>query len=102
MNLREQPPGTPEEPKNLNAGKIAATLSRAGQIIQRKSIDQREQTLITEENPPSFPGSTPTGKLTPWPPQHRLKPTAAMRRGAPGPRPRGGRPGYGATPSNTA
>jgi hypothetical protein len=30
--------------KNLNAGKTAATLSRAGQIVQRKSIDQREQT----------------------------------------------------------
>src|SRR5208337_2182817 len=39
--------------KNLNSGKIAATLSRAGQIIHRKSIDQREQTLVTEENPPS-------------------------------------------------
>src|SRR5208337_440419 len=35
--------------KNLNAGKIAATLSRAGQIIQRKSIDQREQTQTIEE-----------------------------------------------------
>src|SRR5208337_1146573 len=53
MNLREQPPGTPEEPKKLNAEKIAATLSRAGQIIQRKNIDQREQTLVTEEDPPS-------------------------------------------------
>ena len=39
--------------KGLNSGKITATLSRAGQIIQRKSIDQREQTLVTEENPPS-------------------------------------------------
>ena len=35
--------------KNLNSGKIAATLSRAGQIIQRKSIDQREQTQAIEE-----------------------------------------------------
>ena len=35
--------------KNLNSGKIAATLSRAGQIIQRKSIDQREQTQTIEE-----------------------------------------------------
>ena len=35
--------------KNLNAGRIAATLSRAGQIIQRKSIDQREQTQAIEE-----------------------------------------------------
>jgi len=42
--------------KNLNLGKITATLSRAGQIIQRKSIDQREQTLVTEENPPSSLG----------------------------------------------
>jgi len=70
--------------KNLNAGKIAATLSRANQIIQRKSIDQREQTLITEENPPSFPWSIPTGELTPWPPQHRSKPTASMPKRAPG------------------
>ncbi|MGB2610780.1 MAG: hypothetical protein WBC80_17530, partial [Isosphaeraceae bacterium] len=62
MNLREQPPGTPEEPKNLNAGKIAATLSRTGQIIQRKSIDQREQTLITEENPPVFSWVDPNWK----------------------------------------
>ena len=35
--------------KNLNSGKIAATLSRAGQIIHRKSIDQREQTQTIEE-----------------------------------------------------
>jgi len=35
--------------KNLNAGKIAATLSRAGQIIQRKSIDPQEQTQTIEE-----------------------------------------------------
>jgi hypothetical protein len=35
--------------KNLNSGKIAATLSRAGQIIQRKSIDHREQTQTIEE-----------------------------------------------------
>ena len=42
--------------KNLNSGKIAATLSRAGQIIHRKSIDQREQTRITEENPRLFLG----------------------------------------------
>ena len=35
--------------KNLNSGKIAATLSRAGQIIQRKSIDYREQTQTIEE-----------------------------------------------------
>ena len=35
--------------KNLNSGKIAATLTRAGQIIQRKSIDQREQTQTIEE-----------------------------------------------------
>src|SRR5271157_6227562 len=35
--------------KNLNSGKIAATLGRAGQIIQRKSIDQREQTQTIEE-----------------------------------------------------
>src|SRR5208282_328411 len=42
--------------KNLNSWKIAATLTRAGQIIQRKSIDQREQTLITEENPRLFLG----------------------------------------------
>jgi len=34
--------------KNLNSGKIAATLSRAGQIIKRKSIDQREQTLVMD------------------------------------------------------
>src|SRR5208337_3358364 len=90
--------------KNLNSGKIAATLSRAGQIIHRKSIDQREQTLITEENPPPVlsPWSIPTGELTPWPPQHRSKPTAAMRRGAPGRKPTRGKPAYGATPSNTA
>src|SRR5208337_1210658 len=42
--------------KKLNSGKITATLSRAGQIIQRKSIDQREQTLVTEENPCLFLG----------------------------------------------
>src|SRR5271165_1824187 len=88
--------------KNLNSGKITATLSRAGQIIQRKSIDQREQTLVTEENPPSFPWSIPTGELTPWPPQHRSKPTAAMPRRAPGRKPRGERPAQGATPSHTA
>ncbi len=35
--------------KNLNAGKITATSSRAGQIIQSKSIDQREQTQTIEE-----------------------------------------------------
>jgi hypothetical protein len=35
--------------KKLNSGKIAATLSRAGQIIHRKSIDQREQTQTIEE-----------------------------------------------------
>jgi hypothetical protein len=35
--------------KKLNSGKIAATLSRAGQIIHRKSIDQREQTQAIEE-----------------------------------------------------
>ena len=35
--------------KNLNSGKIAATLGRAGQIIQRKSIDQQEQTQTIEE-----------------------------------------------------
>ena len=35
--------------KKLNSGKIAATLSRAGQIIQSKSIDQREQTQTIEE-----------------------------------------------------
>src|SRR5208337_4979732 len=35
--------------KNLNSGKIAATLSRAGQIIHRKSINQREQTQTIEE-----------------------------------------------------
>ena len=35
--------------KKLNSGKIAASLSRAGQIIQRKSIDQREQTQTIEE-----------------------------------------------------
>ncbi len=35
--------------RNLNSRKIAATLSRAGQIIQRKSIDQREQTQTIEE-----------------------------------------------------
>ncbi len=168
--------------KKLNSGKIAATLARAGQIVQRKSIDEREQTLVTEENPPSSllgrsqlenlhlghrstnrsqppqcaeeyraqdrerkgprqaqrgedrcnfkprrtdhtkkehrptgadsghgggppvlsPWSVPTGELTPWPPQHRSKPTGAMRRGAPGRKPTGGRPAYGATPSNTA
>ena len=48
------------------------------------------------------PWSISTGELTPWPPQHRSKPTAAMRRGAPGRKPTGGRPAYGATPSNTA
>ena len=75
----------------LNSGKIAATLSRAGQIIKRKSIDQREQTLITEENPPSFPGSIPTGELTPWPPQHKSKPTAAMPQRSTGPKTDGGK-----------
>ena len=35
--------------ENLNSGKIVATSSRAGQIIQRKSIDQREQTQTIEE-----------------------------------------------------
>ena len=35
--------------KKLNSGKITATLSRAGQIIQGKSIDQREQTQTIEE-----------------------------------------------------
>src|SRR5208283_4285313 len=30
-------------------GEITATLGRAGQIIQRKSIDQREQTQTIEE-----------------------------------------------------
>ena len=35
--------------KKLNSGKITATLSRAGQIIQRKSIDHREQTQTIEE-----------------------------------------------------
>jgi len=35
--------------KNLNSGKIAATLGRAGQIIQIKSIDQQEQTQTIEE-----------------------------------------------------
>ena len=86
------------------AGKSSdrATETRAGQIVMGKSIDQREQTLITEENPPSFSGSIPTGELTPWPPQHRSKPTAAMRRGAPGRKRRGERPAYGATPSSTA
>src|SRR5208337_3279497 len=49
------------------AGKSSdrATETRAGQIVMGKSIDQREQTLITEENPPSFSGSIPTGELTP-------------------------------------
>ena len=37
--------------KNLNAGKIAAILSRAGQIIHRKSIDQREQTGSRRRTP---------------------------------------------------
>ena len=36
--------------------------------------------------------SIPPGELTPWPPQHRSKPTAAMPRRAPGPKPRGERP----------
>jgi len=35
--------------KKLNSGKIDATSSRAGQIIQRKSVDQREQTQTIEE-----------------------------------------------------
>jgi hypothetical protein len=49
------------------AGKSSdrATETRAGQSVMGKSIDQREQTLITEEKPPSFSGSMPTGELTP-------------------------------------
>src|SRR5271157_3421669 len=35
--------------KNLNSGKIGATLGRAGQIIRKRSIDQREQTQTIEE-----------------------------------------------------
>src|SRR5208337_1801406 len=35
--------------KNLNSGKLAATLGRAGQIIRKKSIDHREQTQTIEE-----------------------------------------------------
>ncbi len=35
--------------KNLNSGKIAATLGRANQIIHRMIIDQREQTQTIEE-----------------------------------------------------
>ena len=38
------------------------------------------------------PWSIPTGELTPWPPQHRSKPTVAMPRRAPGRKPRGERP----------
>ena len=45
--------------KKLNSGKIAATLSRAGQIIHRKSIDQREQTQTIEETI-SKPRRTPS------------------------------------------
>ena len=45
--------------KKLNSGKIAATLTRAGQIIQRKSIDQREQTQTIEETI-SKPRRTPS------------------------------------------
>jgi hypothetical protein len=37
-----------------NAVKIAATFSRANQIIPRKNIDQREQTALTEETSPSY------------------------------------------------
>ena len=35
--------------KKLNSGKIAATLGRTGQIIRKKSMDQREQTQTIEE-----------------------------------------------------
>ena len=35
--------------KNLTAGKIAATLYRADQIIEMRSIDQREQTALGAE-----------------------------------------------------
>jgi len=35
--------------RNLDSGKIAATLSRAGQIIKRKCIDHREQTQTIDE-----------------------------------------------------
>src|SRR5271157_6538393 len=45
------------------------------------------------------PWSIPPGEFTPWPPQHRSKPTAAMPRRAPGRKPRGERPAQGATPS---
>ena len=41
---------------NFNAGKITATFSHANQIIEMRSIDQWEQTSITEENTrPSVP-----------------------------------------------
>ena len=48
------------------------------------------------------PWSIPPGELTPWPPHHKSKPTAAMPKRAAGRKPRRGRPAYGATPSNTA
>src|SRR5271157_1372933 len=41
-------------------------------------IDHREQTLITEKKPPSFPWSIPTGELTPWQPLHKSKPGSKL------------------------
>ena len=66
-------------------------------------ISLRARSDLRGSIPPVLsPWSMPTGELTPWPPQHRSKPIAAMPKRAAGRKPRRGRPACGATPSNMA
>jgi hypothetical protein len=58
--------------KKFNVGKIAPTLTRANQMVPRKSIDQRKQILITKENPCVY-GLTPSSAFRSFDAMQALK-----------------------------
>ena len=88
--------------EKLNSGKIAATLTRAGQIIQRKSIDQREQTLVTEENPRPLSMVDPNRRTYTVATAAQIEANRRNAQKSTGPKTERGRAREGATPSHTA
>ncbi len=100
-----------ENPQGQQVGCVAKTHREAERCVIASSthptgyqvISLRALSDLCGSIPPvRSPWSMPTGELTPWPPQHRSKPTAAMPKRAAGRKPRRGRPACGATPSNMA
>ena len=96
---RELPPGRTQKWKHI---RISFPCCSVFSVVKNLSAARPRCDLRGSIPPVLSPWSIPTGELTPWPPQHRSKPTAAMPRRAPGRKPRGERPAQGATPSHTA